>query len=390
MCRTPAPPSTAFVASAIWSGVGEVKISPGHAASRMPRPTNPPCIGSWPEPPPDTMPTFPCTGASARTMYAGSRLTRTRSECARAIPSSASRTTSSAALISFFIAQTLRDSDPPLADPDPMSTQCSGAMGTFRTRPLRGRRRNRRRAASADLLERIGVVGRVAPHPRTARVGARPELGVDLDDEAGGVRRREDGGAARALPFAGRAQAYAIRHRARGGDRRLAVACVLALEERVHAVLDRLDVRVVLDEDRVPEGDLDGVPAGAAALAQPARPGAPGRHRLVGPAHGDRNDSHPGGGGQERPGGIAWLVPLTAIGMIGTRRRAARSTAPERRRPTPPSRERVPSGNIRTFQRLPIRRSRCSSDSRPAAPPQRAMGTVPKIIDTGIAMRRLR
>ena len=33
----------------------------------MPMPTNPPCIGSWPEPPPETIPTLPCTGASART-----------------------------------------------------------------------------------------------------------------------------------------------------------------------------------------------------------------------------------------------------------------------------------------------------------------------------------
>ena len=26
-------------------------------------------MGSWPEPPPETIPTLPCTGASARTMY---------------------------------------------------------------------------------------------------------------------------------------------------------------------------------------------------------------------------------------------------------------------------------------------------------------------------------
>ena len=31
-------------------------------------PTKPPCIGSWPEPPPEMIPTLPCTGASARTM----------------------------------------------------------------------------------------------------------------------------------------------------------------------------------------------------------------------------------------------------------------------------------------------------------------------------------
>src|SRR3954464_9498385 len=52
MCRTPAPPSTALVASSIWSGVGEVKTSPGHAASSIPGPTKPPCIGSWTGPPP--------------------------------------------------------------------------------------------------------------------------------------------------------------------------------------------------------------------------------------------------------------------------------------------------------------------------------------------------
>ncbi len=68
MCSTPAPALTALVASSIWSGVGEVNTSPGHAASSMPRPTKPPCIGSWPEPPPEMIPTLPCTGASARTM----------------------------------------------------------------------------------------------------------------------------------------------------------------------------------------------------------------------------------------------------------------------------------------------------------------------------------
>src|SRR5919198_153979 len=77
MWSTPAPPLTALVASAIWSGVGEVNTSPGQAASSIPRPTKPPCMGSCPEPPPDTMPT---------------------------LPSSGSRTTASGALMSFFIA----------------------------------------------------------------------------------------------------------------------------------------------------------------------------------------------------------------------------------------------------------------------------------------------
>src|ERR1700746_3940133 len=51
MCTTPAPPSTAFVAASIWSGTGEVKTSPGHAASSIPAPTKPSCIRSAPEAP---------------------------------------------------------------------------------------------------------------------------------------------------------------------------------------------------------------------------------------------------------------------------------------------------------------------------------------------------
>ena len=38
MCTTPAPPLTALVAASIWSGTGEVKTSPGQAASSMPEP----------------------------------------------------------------------------------------------------------------------------------------------------------------------------------------------------------------------------------------------------------------------------------------------------------------------------------------------------------------
>src|SRR4051812_29814328 len=108
MCRTPAPPSTAFVASSIWSGVGEVKTSPGQAASSIPRPTKPPCIGSCPEPPPETRPTFPTTGASRLTTREGATDTPTRSAWASGMPSSSSRTTSSGALISFFIWPLLR------------------------------------------------------------------------------------------------------------------------------------------------------------------------------------------------------------------------------------------------------------------------------------------
>src|SRR5947208_17193276 len=115
MCSTPAPPSTAFVASAIWSGVGEVNTSPGQAASSIPGPTKPPCIGSCPEPPPETSPTLPCTGASARTITFGLNWTRRRSAWAAAIPCSASVTTSSGLLISFFTFPPLRsDSVAPL------------------------------------------------------------------------------------------------------------------------------------------------------------------------------------------------------------------------------------------------------------------------------------
>ena len=70
----------------------------------MPMPTKPPCMGSWPDPPPEMIPTLPWTGASARTMTGGSKVTRTRSPCAAAIPSRASRRTSSGALMSFFMA----------------------------------------------------------------------------------------------------------------------------------------------------------------------------------------------------------------------------------------------------------------------------------------------
>ena len=61
-----AAPLTALLASYIWSGVGLVKTAPGQAASSMPLPTKPPCIGSWPLPPPETRATLPFTGASLR------------------------------------------------------------------------------------------------------------------------------------------------------------------------------------------------------------------------------------------------------------------------------------------------------------------------------------
>src|SRR3954470_20895194 len=102
MCSTPAPPSTPRVAAATWSGTGEVNTSPAQAASSMPGPTNPACIGSCPDPPPGTSPTLPRTGASPRntTRWSCSTLS---SGWSAAMPRSASATTSSGALMSFFI-----------------------------------------------------------------------------------------------------------------------------------------------------------------------------------------------------------------------------------------------------------------------------------------------
>src|SRR3954462_4387947 len=59
MNSTPAPLSTAAAARAIWSGTGEVNTSPGQAADSIPCPTNPPCSGSVPDPPPGTPPPPP-------------------------------------------------------------------------------------------------------------------------------------------------------------------------------------------------------------------------------------------------------------------------------------------------------------------------------------------
>src|SRR5262249_16875987 len=88
------------------SGVGEVKTCPGTAASSMPGPTNPPCSGSWPEPPPDTSATFPRLRWRRSTKGAVSP-SRTMSECAAQKPATLSLTTSPTALISFFIPPSL-------------------------------------------------------------------------------------------------------------------------------------------------------------------------------------------------------------------------------------------------------------------------------------------
>ena len=68
----------------------------------MPAPTKPPCSGSWPEPPPETRPTLPDTGASARMTSWLARSTRTRPACAVAMPASASGTTVSGSLMNFL------------------------------------------------------------------------------------------------------------------------------------------------------------------------------------------------------------------------------------------------------------------------------------------------
>src|SRR5881398_2815709 len=68
----------------------------------MPNPTNPPCIGSCPLPPPETSPTLPFLGASLRMITFGSYSTRIRSAWAAAIPARASLTSVSGVLISFL------------------------------------------------------------------------------------------------------------------------------------------------------------------------------------------------------------------------------------------------------------------------------------------------
>ena len=65
-------PSTAFVASYIWSGVGEVKTWPGQAASSMPKPTNPAWSGSCPDPPPEISATLPGVSLARRTNFRSS------------------------------------------------------------------------------------------------------------------------------------------------------------------------------------------------------------------------------------------------------------------------------------------------------------------------------
>src|SRR5688572_24290273 len=102
MKRTPPPVSTASAAASIWSGVGEVKTWPGHAASSMPRPTKPACNGSWPEPPPEMRPTLPPLRLRRRTNLRSSPRV-TMSLCAAAKPSRLSPSSVSVPLINFFM-----------------------------------------------------------------------------------------------------------------------------------------------------------------------------------------------------------------------------------------------------------------------------------------------
>src|SRR3981081_3136245 len=103
MWTTPAPPSTALVAASIWSGTGEVNTAPGQAASSMPMPTKPPCIGSCPEPPPEISDTLPCLGANLLTRIWFSGAYRSRSLWAAASPARDSGTRFSGSLRNFLI-----------------------------------------------------------------------------------------------------------------------------------------------------------------------------------------------------------------------------------------------------------------------------------------------
>src|SRR3569833_3732487 len=104
MRRAPASPVVAVTAACTASGVGEANTAPGTAAASMPRPTNPPCSGACPDPPPEMTATFPATGASARTTTSGSSWTRRMSACAAARPRSDSTPTFAGSLMSFFTA----------------------------------------------------------------------------------------------------------------------------------------------------------------------------------------------------------------------------------------------------------------------------------------------
>src|SRR5579859_73936 len=101
MSSTPASPATAWAASAIWSGVGEVNTCPGQAASSMPWPTKPACRGSCPLPPPETSATFFGFSSRRRTNFRSGPSVM-MSACAEASPSKLSASMPSTELMNFF------------------------------------------------------------------------------------------------------------------------------------------------------------------------------------------------------------------------------------------------------------------------------------------------
>src|SRR3954454_9362939 len=237
MCRTPAPPSTALVASSIWSGVGEVKTSPGQAASSMPRPKKPACIGSCPEPPPEMIPTLPWTGASARTTTIGSWITRTLSPCAASTPCRASRTTASGSLISFFM---------------PSSFGCRAPQpGNLQPRLRAGQ------SGSVSWEDALDVVHAV--------VLVRPEHLVDEEHVVGGRR------------FG------------------LGLGHALALPEGANLVHRLAALGGIGDRDGLAEAHLELVAAREQLALGPVLAG---RHRVVGAADVDRDDGDPVLGGE--------------------------------------------------------------------------------------------
>src|SRR5215212_2997592 len=127
-------------------------------------------MGSCPEPPPDTTPTFPSTGASARTTNGGSYETRTRSPYASSTPSSDSRRTASGALMSFFI-----------------------AMVGLREERLERERAQRAAHERPDHRNpRVAPIGRALARDRQDRVDdPRPEISRGIDRVPGRSAQRQ-------------------------------------------------------------------------------------------------------------------------------------------------------------------------------------------------------
>src|SRR5579859_3275578 len=172
MSSTPASPATAWAASAIWSGVGEVKTCPGQAASSMPWPTKPACSGSCPLPPPEMRATLPGVSAARRTNFR-SAPSATISACAAAKPSRLSWSTVAGALISFFMASSLAE---PLHRSVSMVAQQPGeAVDEFGDQRLK--------LSIAVVAAQIGQQDRMGAHPAPfmrdlapARMGTMVEL----------------------------------------------------------------------------------------------------------------------------------------------------------------------------------------------------------------------